>query len=243
MYTLSCAIDGLDLAPDYPDLVGKRVLVTGVCGSLGMEVTRLFADHRTRMVILADEESPESHAIAEIVAQTAMDVRLYSGPMQVPDEIARFTRAAVQCYGGIDAVINLAALGDCEDGSANGVERFVSETLAQPCLVSRIVANRMRTTLTQGTILNVVAAPRDATARQRALGGVVRSALATLTRNEAQEWSRNGIRVNAIAPSQSALAAGPSCISSAPDVASLAVHLASEHGTQLSGLIFEAYCG
>lgn len=242
MYTLSSALDDLDAVPDYPDLVGKRVLITGVNGSLGMEVTRLFADQRTRMVILADEESHESHAIAEIVAQTAMDVRLFSGPMQLPDEVARFTRTAVQCYGGIDAVVNLASLGECEDGSVKGVENYVTAMLAQPCLVSRIVANRMRTTMTEGTILNVVTSPKNASARERALAGVVRNALATLTRNEAIEWSKNGLRFNAIAPAAGSTAIGPACLSAAPDVASLAVHLASARGGQLSGLVFEAYC-
>jgi 3-oxoacyl-[acyl-carrier protein] reductase len=240
---LTSTLSDLEFAPDYPDLVGRRVLVTGMAGSLGLEVARIFADNRARVVLHAPGDSPEAHAVAEIAARSALDVRLFCDPLPEIDQMQRFARSAIQCFGGIDAVVNLTEVGSMADcDTAEGIESAISRLLALPCLVTRIAANRMRTTLNEGTILNVVAAPRRASPRVRMMAGIARSALAALTRGEAETWGPHGIRVNAIAPS-SQLTPTVDCLSSVPDVASLALHLSSERGSSLSGLVFEGWCG
>ena len=168
-------------------------------------------------------------------------MRLFSETFTDYDAMLKFTRTAVTSFGGVDAVINLAQLGDLEcDGSAAGVERAVTELLAMPCLVSRIAANRMKTTLTEGAILNILAVERGASAKSALLAGIARNVLAGLTRAEAQQSADANVRINAIAPIAPALA-HTEPVSSAPDVATLACHLVSPKGHQLSGLVFEAY--
>lgn len=240
---LTSTLSDLEFAPDYPDLVGRRVLVTGIAGPLGLEVAKIFADNRARVVLHAPADGPETHTIAEIVARSALDVRLFCDPLPEIDQMQRFARSAIQCFGGIDAVINLTEVaGTAEGDTAEDIESAVSRLLALPCLVTRIAANRMRTTLTDGTILNVVASQRRTSPRARTMAGIARSALAALTRGEARTWGPHGIRVNAIAPS-SQFTPTVDCLSSIPDVASLALHLSSARGSSLSGLVFEGWCG
>ena len=49
-------LDEVEFAPEYPELAGKRVLITGVSGPLGVDVVRAFAEAGTRLVVQAVED-------------------------------------------------------------------------------------------------------------------------------------------------------------------------------------------
>lgn len=237
---LMSPLDGADLPLEYPELAGRRVLVTGVSAKseLGIEIVRLLSEQRAAVVIGADDDSPEIQALAEIISPQTPDLQLFTGPFADHDAVLRFARSAMQAPGGIDAVINIAEIGEpASNASSSAIERMVTDALALPCLVTRVAANRMRTTLAQGAIVNIVVSPRHASARCKLIAGIARTALAAFTRNEAQSLAADGIHISAIAPSESSTAGG---LSGSPDIASLALHLASGRGGNLSGLMFEA---
>ena len=225
---LMSPLDGVEFLPEYPELAGRRVLVTGVQGAIGVELVRMLAEQRASLVLAAAVASPELQALAEIVAPDAMELRLYTGPFADHEAMIRFARTAVQALGGIDIVINLAEVGE---PPANASERdigdMVTDLLALPCLVSRIAANRMRTTLTQGAIINVVTSAPGSSRRARLVANIARSAIAALTRTEAQSHAKDGLRINAIAPADT-LAGRGNCITGAPDIATLTKVISTE---------------
>lgn len=237
------ALDELDFAPDYPELAGKRVLVTGVAGPLGVDVVRAFAEARARLVVQAVEDSPETQALAEIIAPYAMDVKLFSGALEGTERKLRFARDAAQKFGGLDVVVNLTQT--CEPPSsadADGLEALVAECLALPVLTTRVAVNRMRTMLSPGVVINVVTSPRDAKIGGQMVGQIARQTLASFTRNEAEAAAADAIRINAIVPAARTAVAGQ-VLSGTADIATLALHLASDSAPELSGLVFEAWCG
>ncbi|MGE0699475.1 MAG: SDR family NAD(P)-dependent oxidoreductase, partial [Hyphomicrobiaceae bacterium] len=159
-------LDEIELAPEYPELAGKRVLVTGVAGPVGFDLVRAFAEARTRLVVQALEDGPETLALAETIAPAAMDVRLYPGVLQGADDMLRFAREASQRFGGLDTVVKLAVTPEPPAGAtAADIETLVDDALAMPVLATRVAANRMRTMLAPGAIVNIVTAPRRATPR------------------------------------------------------------------------------
>jgi NAD(P)-dependent dehydrogenase (short-subunit alcohol dehydrogenase family) len=236
-------LDEVEFAPEYPELIGKRVLVTGVKGSLGIDVVRAFAESRARLVVQADDDGPETQAMAEIIAPYAMDVKLFPGPLDGADAMLRFAREAAQQFGGLDVVVNLAQTGaPSEHADDDEIEGMVANSLAMPVLATRVAVNRMRTMLCPGTILNIVTSPKDAMPAADLLAVIARHALASFTRAEAESATDAGIRVNAIVPA--ARSVGPDrMLSGSADVATLALHLASGRGPELTGLVFEAWCG
>lgn len=239
---LTSALDAVEFPCEYPELIGKRVLITGASGALGVEIARAFADSRARVILQTPGDAAEAQALAEIVACSALDVRLFGGPLDDADAKLRFVRDAVQCFGGLDCVINIAHVTGPVGNTDAAVESAVTELLSLPVITTKVAANRMRMMRTEGLILNLVAEERGAGRDVRLVAAIARSSLASLTRNEAQTWSTDGIRINAIVPADPRLS-GASCITGAPDIATLILHLASERGHQLSGLVFEAYCG
>jgi 3-oxoacyl-[acyl-carrier protein] reductase len=226
----------------YGELAGIRLLLTGLSTDCGVDVARAFADHHGRLVIDATAPSPESDALATLLAETASEINLYTQACADASATVRFAQTASQIYGGLDAVINLMPITATDlQGleSLEEVEDLVADKLATPLRISRIVANRMRVLLTDGLVLNVLTMPAPRNGAEAALAGVARTALATMTRAEANVWAPHGIRVNAIGPRATMLEDG-ACLASEPDIAALALYLASKRGRSLSGHIFDA---
>ena len=234
---------GRDLnASIYGELAGVRVLITGLSPHCGADVARAFADHRGRLVVHASADAPENDVLATLLAETASDVKLFTAACADQDATVRFAQTAAQAYGGLDVVVNLISITaeDLKDrASIAEVEGLVSERLTLPLLVTRVVANRMRTMLSEGLILNVMTMQAPRTAGEAALAGVARTALAAMTRGEAETWAPYGIRINAIGPRATTPDAG-ACLTSEPDIAALALYLASKRSRTLTGHIFDA---
>jgi len=226
----------------YGELAGIRLLLTGFSTDCGVDVARAFAEHRGRLIIDAAASSPESDALTELLAETASEINVFTQACANTDAAVRFAQTASQTYGGLDAVINLIPITAAEIKgriSLEDVEDLVASKLAVPVLLSRIVANRMRVLLNEGLVLNVLTMPAPRNAGEAALAGVARGALAAMTRGEANAWAPYGIRVNAIGPRATMLDDG-ACLASEPDIAALALYLASKRGRSLSGHIFDA---
>lgn len=224
------------------ELAGARILITGLSPGLGVDLARAFAEQGARLIIQATEHSAEITELAAVLAETAQEIELHTEPFADADAAFRFAQGPAQVFGGLDAVINLIAAGrDALPGGdgTSEIEAAVSKVLLPATLITRVAANRMRLTLTPGLVLNVVSAPRPATAAETAFQRIIRATLATLTRSEAQQWADQDIRINAIGPRDATEAPGAS-ISSAPELASLALMLAGSKGRRLSGLVFDA---
>jgi NAD(P)-dependent dehydrogenase (short-subunit alcohol dehydrogenase family) len=220
--------------------------VTGVSADAGVDIVRAFADHKARLVVQFAEATDEMRALAEVVAPTAIGLELFATPLHDNDAVVKFARSAVTVYGGLDAVINIVpltarGLNTAGAASLDAIEAHVAKLMAVPCLVARIAANRMKMLHTEGLILDVATLPPQPTATDRAFAMVTKSALTGMVRNDAIEWASAGIRFNAIAPAVTGF--GPRPSASEPDVAALALWLASGKGRHMSGHVFEAGSG
>ena len=226
----------------YGELAGVRVLITGLSPPCGVDVARKFADHRGRLVVHANAPSTELDAVTTMLAETASEVKLFTDACSDSDAAIRFAKTAAQAFGGLDVVINLIPISADEMAkrtSMSDIEDLVAEKLTMPVHVTRIVANRMRLTLNEGLVLNVMTLPAPRTAGEAAFAGIARQALAAVTRGEAAHWAPQGIRINAVGPSTSQDDEGAS-LASENDIASLALYLASRPGRSLTGQVFDA---
>jgi len=230
----------------YPELEGKRVLITGLTATAGVDVARAFADHGCRLIVQIPEPSPETDALLEVLAGGAEEVKASHASVTTPEEAVRFTQGAVMAFGGLDIVVNLIPLdrSDLDAGaSVADIEDLIARRLQGALQATRVAANRMGLTWSNGVILNVLAAQAPNGGAEAAMIGIARGVLAAMTRQEALYWERDGVRINAIAP--------PSGLSGAPvasegevasGVAALALYLAAGRGSELSGLVLDPTC-
>jgi NAD(P)-dependent dehydrogenase (short-subunit alcohol dehydrogenase family) len=229
----------------YPELRGARVLITGLTTDCGYDIARGFADAGCRLVIHTVQHNPTVDAMLELLASGDTDVSALHEPLTSNDAGVRLAQAAAQAFGGIDCVINLIDLPAtpvAADATIDDIETLVSSTLGPACLITRVIANRMRTTWVEGLILNVLTADVPVTANDATLHALLRQALAAMTRGEAQARAADAIRINAVAPQNAGMTDrdGPDGLSSEQDIAALALHLASDRGTTLTGHVFDA---
>jgi len=239
---LMSAIEDARFAPSHPELAGKRVLITGVTSSCGVDIVRAFAEHKARLVLQFAEMSESTQVIAEIAAPHALDIKAF-GPVACEAEaVAQLARGVMQAFGGLDAVINLVPLAPADLGtpaSLDDIERRVAQRLLLPCLIAKIAANRMALSYIEGLILNVAMLTPPIKGPAQAFATVAKAALTAMTRAQAEEWAGKAIRFNAIAPQTAQVPAEPS-LAGEPEVAELALYLASGRGKALSGHVFEA---
>jgi NAD(P)-dependent dehydrogenase (short-subunit alcohol dehydrogenase family) len=239
---LMSVIEGALSAPTYPEIAGKRVLITGITASRGVDIVRAFADHKARLVLQFAETGEKTEAICEVVAPAALDIKAYPPIGSETDAVTAFAKKAVQAFGGLDAVINLVPLDAVPFvplATVSGIEQIIGERLAVPYLLSTIAANRMSLMLTEGLVLNVATLPAGARGAAHGFAAVLKASLTGMTRAQAKEWSPRGICFNAIAP-QVAFPASEPALDGEPEVAATALYLASGRGRSLSGLVFEA---
>jgi 3-oxoacyl-[acyl-carrier protein] reductase len=226
-------------------LAGSRVLITGLSARDGVDTARMFADIGTRLVVHTESLSPEVTELAAVLAQSPSDVQLFSEPLAKSDGAIAFARTASQVFGGLDTVINFTRITPDEVGAArtdDAVDTLISAKLAPLAYLTQVIVNRMRTVVSEGLILNVVLMSTPSSARESAIAGLARAALSAMTTSEANAAKDDGVRINAIAP-RIFLDGEPSpgaCVNNEPDLAALAIYLASRRGKTLSGYVFDA---
>lgn len=188
--------------------------------------------------------STEVIELVALLSQTAAEIKLHTHDISNAHAAAAFAQTSAQAYGGLDAAINLVSISSDEMNSIDGddVESLMQAKLAPLAQLTRIIANRMSVVMSEGLILNILAMPAPATGRQSAVATVARTALAAMTRAEARRWSVNGIRINAVGPSVMIDARNVPLpgLSNEPEVATLALYLASGAGRSFSGHVFDA---
>lgn len=226
------------------ELSGARVLLTGLSASSGVDIARAFADIKTRLVVHTTDLSPEVTALVALLSQSASEIKLFTDPIAQADAAVRFAQVASQAYGGFDAVINLAEISGREMtgiATERGVEDLISAKLSPLAYLTGVTANRMRVVLSEGMILNVLTMPQVTTGREKAIASYARTAIAAMTKSEAHTWAGQGIRINAVGPRvmSDGLSSDGACLTNEPDIAALAIYLASRRGRGLSGHVFD----
>lgn len=229
-----------DLASSvYGELAGARALITGLSPQGGVDVVRSFADHKGRLILQTNELSPDLVELVAHLGESALEIKVFEEAINSQEAAVRLAQKSAAAFGGLDLVINFISAPDIGDiGDYDAIEDYVSRTLLPATLITRVAANRMRLVHSEGSILNVVSMAPARSGGGAALNGIVRAALAALTRREAEEWATAGIRINAIGP-RSMDSCGH-CLASEPEMAALALYLASRKGRALSGQVFDA---
>jgi NAD(P)-dependent dehydrogenase (short-subunit alcohol dehydrogenase family) len=241
-------IDNSHTSTRYGELAGARVVITGLSPDHGVDIARAFADHKTRLVLQTPTpEAPDTTALVAMLAESAHEIQVFGDAITTTAAAQKFTQAGTQALGGVDAVINLVAITKqdlaelAKSGSLEAIETFVAEKLAPALAITRIAANRMRVTQCEGLILNIVALPDGMSEKAASIGNIVRATLATITNREAQAWAGDGIRINAVGPRAHLPGERPSAaLASEPEIAAVALYLASSRARQLSGHVFDA---
>ena len=177
---------------------GKVAIVTGAAGGIGEGYVRALAAEGARVVI-ADMDAEKGEVVAKDLGDAALFVR---SDVSDPDSAAALSQATVEHFGGIDLLVNNAAIyGGMQLDTLLTVDwdyyrRFMSVNMDGALVVTRACWKAMRKR-GGGSIVN-----QSSTAAWLYAGfyGLAKVGINGLTQQLAAELGGNNIRVNAIAP-------------------------------------------
>lgn len=216
----------------YPELVNRRILITGASQGTGPAVAHAFAEHNCRIVLQCSGDQKDAHQLADELTPVASAIRVFSCELQDDASSARLADAALRAFDGIDIVVNHVDLGiDHLRRAANqdDAETTIARALSSQSAACSVIASRLRLTGMGGLFLHLAHLPGHH--QFSPLGIVARVGLEAFTSGQAQEFGEDDVRINAL------LSVGPLSDDALHDVVASALHLACNNAHWLSGRV------
>jgi 3-oxoacyl-[acyl-carrier protein] reductase len=181
-------------------MIGRRAVVTGGAGGIGLAVVRRFLNEGASVVVLDRRGDTQSSA------PPPSGVTFIGCEIRDEDEVvAAFDRAAEVLAGPADTLVNCAGIYrvvPLVEITAEQWDETLDINLRGTFLSARTFARTLLATGRGGSIVNtastagLVADATEPTAHYNAS----KAAVISLTRQMAVEWTPLGIRVNAVCP-------------------------------------------
>ena len=188
---------GLDVFEPFR-LDGRTAIVTGASSGLGARFAQVLAGAGA-LVVVAARRADRIEALAKELDGFAVPCDVVDG-----DDRERLVATTLERFGRIDVLVNNAGVGTPQAAESETPERFaevVDVNLTAAFAMSQLVGRTMLEA-GRGSIVNVVSILGIVSAGQipfpsysASKGGMI-----ALTRELAGQWSRRGVRVNALAP-------------------------------------------
>ena len=188
------------------ELAGRSVIVTGASRGIGLSIAEAFAAEGARLTICARGAEGLESARARL-AESGAEVVAVQGDIMDEDDCVRVVDAAVDAYGGIDALVNNAG-GRAGEGSAENVLRGTIEVNAVTAFrLAELARPHLAAAENGGAIVNI-----SSIYGRESGGGVAynagKAAQIAISKALALDWITDGIRVNSVAPGSIAFEGG-----------------------------------
>ncbi len=190
------------LPPNPFDLSGHHVLVTGASSGLGAHFAGVLAQHGAR-VSLAARRKDRLEALADRLGKEGAEVTALAMDVTSADSVREAFDRAEDAFGTVNLVSNNAGVADARlalEIDEQGWQQVMSTNVDGVWRVAMETARRLIAAEQPGSIVNTASILGLRPAISQSSYATSKAAVVQLTKNLALEWSRKGIRVNALCP-------------------------------------------
>ena len=181
-------------------LAGKVAFVTGGGSGIGAGIAKRLAEQGARVGLLG-RRVEKLDAVAAEVRAAGGEASTHAADVRQFDAVEASIKSCAERFGRIDVLVNSAAgnfLAPAAALSANGFRSVIDIDLCGTFNASRAAFAHL--CKTRGCIVNVTATQAEVPTPLQCHAGAAKAGIEKLTRDLALEWSRFGVRVNAVAP-------------------------------------------
>ena len=193
-----------DYQPKYPGvgkLKGKVALITGGDSGIGRAVAVAMAREGARIAIVYLEEHKDANATRDLVAREGSQAFLLAGDVGDEEFCEAAVEATVEQFGRLDILVNNAAeqheTADVRSIDAVQIERTFRTNIFSMFFMTKHALRHMPR---GGAIINTASVTAYQGHKTLIDYSATKGAIVTLTRSLSEALSKDGIRVNAVAP-------------------------------------------
>lgn len=190
---------------DYLDalfsLTGRLAVVTGGSSGIGKAMARALAGAGASVVLLARNQAGLDESVAELGSARASAASV-TADLADQAAIDRAANQVNELFGEPDILVNAAGVNPrppLHQLTAEDWDRCMAVNLTAPFLLGQRFAPSMAAR-GWGRIINVASQQAFRAFGNSGAYGVSKGGLMSLTRSQAEEWSRSGVCCNAVVP-------------------------------------------
>jgi 3-oxoacyl-[acyl-carrier protein] reductase len=184
-------------------LRGRTALVTGGSRGIGAAISRALAEVGAAVAINYRERTDEAKKLAEDLLKTGVNIITVQADVSLAADVSKMVDSAKSELGTIDILINNAGIAitrGIDDLSETDFDRTIATNLKSVFLCTRAVLPMMRTKK-WGRIVNISSGAARGAGAIGPHYNASKAGVEGLTRGYAARLVKEGITVNAVAPS------------------------------------------
>ncbi len=182
-------------------LQGKTAIVTGATGGIGAACARRLAHEGAAVALHYRSQDQVAEALAEAIRAEGGRAETFQADLADPDAATALVGAALAAFGGLDILVNNAAVGHpapLEAIDAEHVRRHFGANVESVIFTTQAAAAAFGET--GGCIVNISSINAQRPVASAAAYSASKAAVEALTGSHAAELAPRRVRVNAVAP-------------------------------------------
>lgn len=182
---------------------GKKAIITGANRSIGRAIAVALAEQGADIVISYRSDKTGALATINEIKKYGHNATSFHADFTKNEKVAEFVKNAINFLGGIDLLVNNAAMLSREqffEITPEQMEQVLQVNTIAPFYLMQLCAKEMVDNSTKGSVVNISSIAGSSTFPRGVAYASSKAAVNKFTQNAALELAKHGIRVNAISP-------------------------------------------